>query len=196
MTSRFPSSVNVSGLGLHLREWTDEDLPAMVALFDDPEIDRWTSLTAPFDLVSARAYLAKGHEGRRSGSRVHLAITDDGHEPKGLILLFRGEEGPNSTNEEIELGYVIGAPYRGRGLATRAVKLLTEYTHETLAINRVLLRIDSANKASEAVARAAGYTLAVEETDGPGDNATSENSLRTWYHDRQTAPGSSGPVSR
>jgi hypothetical protein len=35
------STIGLSGLGPHLREWTDADLPVMAELFDDPEVSRW-----------------------------------------------------------------------------------------------------------------------------------------------------------
>ncbi|HEV7935610.1 MAG TPA: hypothetical protein VGP70_25255 [Actinomadura sp.] len=36
--SGFPPAIRLSGLGLHLREWTDDDLPVMVELFDEPQV--------------------------------------------------------------------------------------------------------------------------------------------------------------
>ncbi|MGR6919510.1 hypothetical protein ACU635_35200 [[Actinomadura] parvosata] len=43
-----------------MREWTADDLPVMVELFGDPQVDRWTPLRSPFDLAAAHSYLALG----------------------------------------------------------------------------------------------------------------------------------------
>jgi RimJ/RimL family protein N-acetyltransferase len=52
-----------------LREWTLEDAPAMVGLFDTDEMNRWTPLPSPFDLNTATRYVeaANRHRGE-SGS--------------------------------------------------------------------------------------------------------------------------------
>jgi RimJ/RimL family protein N-acetyltransferase len=109
----FPSRITLSGLGLHLREWTDEDLPVMVELFDEPQIARWTPLASPFDLSAAQAYLAKAREAHVAGRGIQLAITTDGRQARGEILLYRaGEDG-----QDAELAYAIGARHRRQRLA-------------------------------------------------------------------------------
>ncbi|WP_405856234.1 GNAT family N-acetyltransferase [Streptomyces sp. NBC_01515] len=44
-----PAQLRLTGEDLVLREWTENDLPAMTELFDDPEIAHWTPLASPFD---------------------------------------------------------------------------------------------------------------------------------------------------
>ncbi|MFC6577104.1 GNAT family N-acetyltransferase [Planomonospora parontospora] len=172
-------SVTVSGLGLHLRDWTDEDLPAMAALFDEPQVDRWTPLRSPFTLETARAYLARARQGRAAGLRLQLAVTEDGGAPLGEVLLFRA----SPDERDAELGYAIGAAHRRRGLATRAVRLMTDYAYDTLAMDRVLLRIAPDNEASAAVARSAGFRLTDDEP-VVRDRGDGTVSLLTWRHDR------------
>ncbi|MFC4060903.1 GNAT family N-acetyltransferase [Planomonospora corallina] len=187
MTSGNPStvfapSISLSGQGIRLREWTDADLPAMAGLFDDPQIDRWTPIRSPFTVGDARAYLTRAREGRAAGTRIHLAITGEGGAAQGEVLLFRA--GPHDS--DAELGYAIGAPYRRRGLATRAVRLMTGYAYGTLGMGRVLLRIAPGNEASAAVARAAGFHLTGDEP-VVRDRAGEPVSLLTWCHRRTPA---------
>jgi RimJ/RimL family protein N-acetyltransferase len=59
---------------------------------------------------------------------------------------------------EAEAGYVVASPARGRGIATRALRLLTDWAFEELALERIELRIDTSNPASDRVAERAGYT--------------------------------------
>lgn len=176
----FPPAIRLSGLGLHLREWTDDDVPVMVELFDDPQVHRWTPLSSPFDLVAAQAYLSKAREARTAGQAIRLAITSDGQDAQGEILLFRtGEDG-----HDAELGYSIGARHRRQRLAARAVELMTDYAYDVLAMRRVILRIDPENAASVAVAHATGFRLTedepvIREADGR------RVSLLTWCHHRE-----------
>jgi RimJ/RimL family protein N-acetyltransferase len=174
----FPRHIHLSEQNLILREWADADLPAMVELFDDPEVDRWTPLRTPFNLDAARAYLDRARQLRTAGQRLQLAITRDGTTPLGEILLFRAED-PHAA----ELAYAVGAQHRRQHLASRAVQLITDYAYRTLAMNTVLLRIPAANTASAAVARTAGFHL------DPGDPTTRNGvryPLHTWRH--QTGP--------
>jgi len=56
----FPAAIQLTRRGLILREWSDDDLPHMVELFDDPLGDRFPPLRSPFNLSAARAYLDDG----------------------------------------------------------------------------------------------------------------------------------------
>lgn len=179
MTTPFPTPITLRGLGLQLREWTDDDVPAMAALFDETEVDRWTPLRAPFDHTAARAYLDQARARRVANLAVQLAITTDGHDARGEILLFRtGAGGRCETGHDAELGYAVGAAYRGQALATRAVRLITDYAYVDLGMRQVLLRIDPANTASVAVARATGFEL----TGLPAGTSAGGGPLRTWRH--------------
>ena len=67
-----------------------------------------------------------------------MAITADGGRPLGEVLLF----GVDAGLKEAELGYLVGAPFRRRGLASGALSLLSGYAHGSLGLSRLLLRID------------------------------------------------------
>ncbi|MEQ4720448.1 GNAT family N-acetyltransferase [Nonomuraea sp. B19D2] len=146
--------LELRGLGLRLREWTQEDLPVMAELFDDPEMDRWTPLRSPFDLAAATAYLAKAHQARAENRGINLAINVEEDRPRGEVLLRRtGNPG------EGEIAYGIGRRYRRQGLAKRAVELMTLHALQDWEMTRILLRIEPANEGSQAVAASAGFRL-------------------------------------
>jgi RimJ/RimL family protein N-acetyltransferase len=158
-TFDFPGPLHIEGLGLQLREWSDDDITDLVAIYDDPEIDRWTPVASPFGTEAARAYLAAAEQKRAERRTVQLAITTDGGRPLGEILLFRG-----ATDErDLELAYGVGAAYRGRGLATRAVRLAMRFARRRVGGRRVVLCIEDGNTASEAVAKATGFVLTDDE---------------------------------
>ncbi len=56
-----------------------------------------------------------------------------------------------------ELAYWIYPPYRRRGYATRAVRLVCRYAFETLGVARLELHIEPANQVSLRVASRAGF---------------------------------------
>lgn len=172
-----PTPLRLAGCGLQLREWTDEDVPDLVALYDDPEIDRWTPVASPFDTEAALAYLAAARAKRADGHAVQLAVTTDGGTALGEILLFRSA----GDGRDVELAYGVGAAHRGRGLATRSVRLVVEHALRHLGARRAVLRIEAGNAASEGVARSAGFVLTEEEPvvrTAKGRQVV----LRTWCH--------------
>jgi RimJ/RimL family protein N-acetyltransferase len=62
-----------------------------------------------------------------------------------------------SNTDVAQFGYWLAAGARGRGFATRAVTLMTDWLF-TLGAARVLVTVVSENAASAAVARRAGFT--------------------------------------
>ncbi|MBO3740090.1 GNAT family N-acetyltransferase [Actinoplanes flavus] len=156
--SPLPYPLRLAGSGVVLREWRSEDLDDLVALLDEPDIARWTLMPSPFDVEAGLAYLRRARQGRVGGSRIQLAITTDGGPPLGEVLLFN----VRSEQHEAELGYLVGRPYRRRGLASAALSLLTGYAFDALGLRRLLLRIDRGNTASTSVARRCGYRPAAE----------------------------------
>jgi RimJ/RimL family protein N-acetyltransferase len=172
---RLPFPISLTGEGVHLREWRSEDLDDLIEMLDEPGIARWTPMPSPFDLEAGIAYLKRAYQGRISGQRIQLAITADGGKPLGEVLLF----GVDAGVREAELGYLVGASHRRRGLASAALAVLSGYAHGTLGLRRLLLRIDPDNAASAAVARRCGYRLTGEPPilqEGP----YGPSSLDTW----------------
>lgn len=66
-TSSFPERIELSGEGLVLRDWTEADLAAMPALFDDPDIAYWTPIVSPSTRrPPAHGWTGTGSCGRRA----------------------------------------------------------------------------------------------------------------------------------
>jgi RimJ/RimL family protein N-acetyltransferase len=70
----------------------------------------------------------------------------------GSSALFGAQEGA------WEVGYWVAAPARGRGVATRAVRLLCAWAFAELPLARIQLHTLPGNEASERVAERAGFT--------------------------------------
>ncbi|MFJ1969854.1 GNAT family N-acetyltransferase [Streptomyces sp. NPDC087903] len=174
-SSTLPPSLRVAGHGVELREWSDDDITELVALYDDPEMARWTPVASPFDTGAALAHLVEARVGKAQGRRLQLAVTTDGVRPRGEVLFFRSQ----ADERDVELAYGIGAEHRGQGLAGRAVRLIAGYVARELRPRRVLLRIDPDNAASEGVARSCGFEL-TEDAPVLRVSRGREVSLRTW----------------
>jgi ribosomal-protein-alanine N-acetyltransferase len=60
---------------------------------------------------------------------------------------------------EVEVAYLLGPAYWGRGLATEAARAIASHAFATLPVDRLICLIDPGNDASRRVAVAIGMTL-------------------------------------
>ncbi|MFI5841938.1 GNAT family N-acetyltransferase [Catenuloplanes sp. NPDC051500] len=142
--------------GLTLRLWTEADVPALVAAYADPDLRRWTQLHAD-TVPAALAWVAVQRDGLANRTRYGFAIVGSAGGPiLGTVALKRADpDGPRG-----EVGYWTTAPARGRGLAPRAVSVLTDWAFAAFPELRAIdLRHRLGNLASCRVAVKAGYPL-------------------------------------
>jgi len=133
-----------------LRAWRDEDIePAR--LKHDEEIAHWSG--AP-DVVPShdrhREAVESSREAYADGrSRVNFVVEHDGD----VIGSVEVRVVDPSTGD---LSWTLYAGHRGRGYATRAVRLLTEYAFTELRLTRVQARVEPGNERSLRVATRSG----------------------------------------
>ena len=107
-----------------LRLPRDADAPAIAAACGDPEIARWIPVPVPYGLEDARAFLAAAGAGWASGREPTFVIADaTSRELVGAIAVHRHPDEPGKA----AVGYWLAPQARGRGLATRAVRLIVRW---------------------------------------------------------------------
>lgn len=138
-----------------LRPWTDEDVDAVADSCRDPEIARWIDeVPAPYTRRDARAYIAAARRGWKDGSLWAFAITDAA---SGDVLGSCGVGWQDRPNAVAEIGYWVRSGARRRGVATRAVQLASGWVFDECGVQRLQLRADVLNHASQRVAERAGF---------------------------------------
>jgi len=138
-----------------LRAWRPEDAEAIALACRDPLIARFTSVGSGFTAGDARLWLAAQTARISSGELAPFAITVPPEETAvGSVSLQRFAWG----HRRGEVGYWLAAPARGRGLATRAVNVVTAWGFAALELQRLDLLADVGNRASQRVAELAGFT--------------------------------------
>lgn len=138
-----------------LRPWSEDDVPAVAAVYGDTEIQRWMKIPADFEEEYARQYLGGREESRRLGQTLEMAIAD-AHD-----LTMLGSVGLvafDATERRGEVGYWVAPQARGRGVATAAVRLLSAAAFDQLDLIRLDLIAAVGNAASGRVAEKAGFT--------------------------------------
>lgn len=139
---------------VELELFESRHLAAFSALLDDPAVVRFTRLPESPPPDYAETWFAAYDAGRRNGTREAFAIVDaTSREFVGIGVAPKID--PEART--LELGYVVAPPWRGRGIATQALGLLTTWSFEVAGALRSELFISVANEASKIVAARCGY---------------------------------------
>lgn len=138
---------------LALRPCRERDVPALVALAGDLRIAATTgTVPHPYTPAAAHGWLASHAPAWIADSQIHFAIVDRSlDELRGVISLRR--EGEGIAN----VGYWIGVPYWGQGLATEACATLVAFGFDHWALRAINGRHLPENPASGRVLLKNGF---------------------------------------
>lgn len=152
-----------------LRAWEPDDAPAVFEACQDPLISRFIPVPLPYTEEVARQFVVRRRVDWDSDDERSFAITDAA---TGEVLGSIARHGP--WGHLARFGYWLAPCARGRGAATRALRLITDWTLETSDVIRLDLYTHPDNVASGRVAERAGYVR--------------EGVRRAWDLDREGNP--------
>jgi RimJ/RimL family protein N-acetyltransferase len=139
---------------LLLRPWRDDDLPAVVAALQDPEIALWNSGGGTSaDEVAA---MLRRRQDWSAGDHASLAVVDAAG---GRLLGSVSLHSIDREQADAEIGYWTVPAARGRGVAAAAVVAVCGWAFPALGLDRVELLHAVENTASGRVAAKAGFVL-------------------------------------
>lgn len=134
--------------GVVLRPLRSDDADALFFAHGDPEVHRYWSSPAHRDAEETRRYIAE----TLAISGAHAwAITEDCGAALGRIALFVTRDGVG------EIGILMRREASGRGLASKALKLVEDYAFAELDLHRLAADIDPDNAASLSLFLRAGF---------------------------------------
>lgn len=147
---------------LVLRPWQDEDIPAIYKICQDPEIQRWTTVPAPYEWGDAEWFV---REFTRTGFAIgdeatFAAVVRDTGQIAGAVGL--GGIGRHSEGRGVrtaEIGYWANPDTRGRGYVTEAVREVVRWGFEEIGLGRVTWQAFDGNVASRRVIEKLGFTM-------------------------------------
>ena len=136
-----------------VRPWHPSDVPAVTAAYAEPSIERWHVRSLTED--EARAWIESwpGRWSQDSGGGWAIANVSSGL--LGQISLRRLDLADGVG----EVSYWVVPAARGRRVATRALRALSEWLFDAAGLHRLELSHSTANPASCRVAGNAGYQL-------------------------------------
>ena len=138
--------------GWWIRSWQPTDVTALVKYADNRNI--WLNLKDrfpnPYHEEDARAWIERATAPQ---SELNYAIAFNQEAIGGIGLLLQQDVHRRSA----EIGYWLGEPFWGQGIATKAVRALTEYAFAHLDLVRLYATVFEWNPASARVLENAGY---------------------------------------
>jgi RimJ/RimL family protein N-acetyltransferase len=130
-----------------------QHLQAVAELVHDPLTLRHTRIPEPPPPDFVEQWYARYEAARRDGTREAFAIEDETGSVLGIALAPEIDR----ATRTVELGYMVAPEARGRGVATEALRLATEWAFSELGAERIELLIAVDNPGSKLVAERCGY---------------------------------------
>jgi ribosomal-protein-alanine N-acetyltransferase len=128
-----------------LRPLTEADVPALFAIFSEPQVMRYWSSPPLEGLNEAGELLAHIQDGfrRRALFQWGVARRAD-NQVIGTCTLFH----PDPDNRRAELGYALGREHWGKGYMREALTALLDYAFGELNLHRLEADVDPRNASS------------------------------------------------
>jgi ribosomal-protein-alanine N-acetyltransferase len=136
-----------------IRSWRPQDKESLVKYANNRKV--WINLCDtfphPYTEKDAKAWL---NFTRRQEPEVNFAVASDQQAIGGIGLHLQGDVHRRSAG----IGYWLGEPFWGQGIATKAVGAFTEYAFANFDLVRIFGEVFEWNPASARVLEKAGYT--------------------------------------
>jgi RimJ/RimL family protein N-acetyltransferase len=131
---------------------TADDVDAIFAACQDPDVQRYTTVPSPYRREHAVGFVAKATAWWESGSETTWAVRANGA-LAGMVGLHRLGRGDG------ELGYWMAPDHRGQGLLTEAARAVVDwgFSPDGLGLARIEWRAVTGNIASARAARTLGF---------------------------------------
>ena len=139
---------------LTLRPMTMMDAADLFAVFSDPAVVRYWSAEPWTSIAFAEQSIERALDNYRDGSDVRFGVElTETRTLIGTVNLHHFFP----QNRRCEIGYALGSPYWGKGLASEALEAAIDYGFHELRLNRIEADIDPRNAASAGILERMGF---------------------------------------
>jgi len=136
-----------------LRELREDDRAVVLSTMRDPVVRQWLNMPLEPGDPDFASLLRVVRDGRVSGDRIDYTVTVSGEDVAlGAVIASR------RARDNYEVAYLAGAAGRGRGVMTRAVRLLCEWLLDN-GVGRIEIRTHPENVPSQKLAERCGFQL-------------------------------------
>ncbi len=156
-----------------LRPMIYDDIGSLSTLATNPNVTDTLSpgFPKPYTISDGERYLASLQS---QETLTHFAIEYKGVYVGNVSLTLHEDPLKRSA----ELGYFVGEPYWGNGIATIAVSLITQFAFEQLSITHIFAGVYKSNRASMRVLEKCGYHKVIPQGT---DDISHSHTCDVWY---------------
>lgn len=143
----------IKGVEITLRPLIEEDIEPIFQACQDLTISAFTRVPTPYERSMAEDFVRESDTAYRNHVSLSFAIEVD--------EVFAGTIGLHSIqlgDHLAEVGYWIEQSFRGKGICTEAMKVLSDFAIDVMGFRRLEALADFDNVASQRVMERAGYT--------------------------------------
>jgi RimJ/RimL family protein N-acetyltransferase len=144
-----------------LRTWRREDFEGRLVLDTDPDVFRWSPLARVPDQAWVSERIEQAVRDAEAGCPASFAVVDADDEDRVLGSVDWRNKYPTPPFSVVDVGYSVAPAARGRGVASTAVRLLSEWllSPDGGDVHRVQLDHAVENIASCRTALRAGFAI-------------------------------------
>ena len=134
---------------LTLTQTKEDDIPTLAEYLMDPDVTRYLDrLPIEFhNLEEAKAHLKENSGLKKDSKTISYTIKLEDGTPIGQVDFTLFEQCP-TYNNTINVGYWIGKPYWGRGIASEATKILSNIVINASDVDTLYIGFNPENKGS------------------------------------------------
>lgn len=141
---------------IRLRALEPEDLEWVYRWENNPDLWRVGATVAPFSRYVLKEYIAASHRDIFDLKQLRLMVElRSAGVAAGLADLFDFDP----HHRRAAVGILVDPAYRGGGIATGAVELLTEYAFSFLRMHQLYAHVPAGNEASKALFTRCGFVV-------------------------------------
>jgi RimJ/RimL family protein N-acetyltransferase len=152
--------IELTADGLLLRPWRPEDADGVYRACQDPLIQRWTTVTVPYEYTAAASFVGPYTERAwTDGTAAPLGVFDAA---TGELLASHGLVRMDLEARTAEAGTWVAPWARRRRVAERATRAVAHWALDVLGLDLLTWRVEVGNHASRLVGERVGFRF-----DGP-----------------------------
>jgi RimJ/RimL family protein N-acetyltransferase len=153
--------IEIIAADLVLRTWRPTDADAVYEACQDPDIQRWTGLPAPYERHHAVQFVTeRAVADWAAGLAAPLGVFD---RATGRLLGANGLASIEPVRHSAEIGYWTAPWARGRGVALASTRAAASWAFAYFGLDRLTWHAELGNHASRLVALRAGFQVSGEQ---------------------------------
>ena len=138
---------------IRLRAVEPEDLDLMYLIENDTDLWSYGQTSVPFSHYALRKFIEESTNDIFRDRQLRLVIES----ADGIAAGFLDLQNYDPQHHRAEVGIVIVPEQQRQGIATEAMRLLTEYASEHLGLHQLYALVPEGNEASIALFKRSGY---------------------------------------